>query len=137
MSQISIAVAGAHIAYNYLYDNMPMEWRDEDLFFAKLPNGHVIDVGWYPACEPNGWFKITLSDGEQNEIDSKRVVELDRLAGLIERMAAKSRDEILRTTSSVAESGRSLYSSPTNGSSCKVTVVDGDTYPVFRQAIAG
>ena len=91
----------ARITYNYLYENMPVDWREPDLLFVKLPNGNVIDVGWYPACDPAGLFKITLSDSDQNQIASIRTPELDQVAGMIEGLASDSRRNPARETSSM------------------------------------
>jgi hypothetical protein len=87
MNQIPIDIPGAQVTYNYLYENMPVDWREEDLLFVKLPNGCVIDVGWYPACDPDGWFKITLSDSAQNEIEAIKLRELERVRDAAQRLA--------------------------------------------------
>lgn len=97
MNQIAINIPGARITYNYLYEAMPLDWREEDLLFVRLANGYAIDVGWYPACDPNGRFKITLSDSAQNTIDVRRVFALDEVVRAVENFAQRD----TRTTSRV------------------------------------
>ena|SRR5271166_5071768 len=90
MKQLTVNIPGATVSYNYLYENMPLDWREEDLLFVRLPNGDVIDVGWYPACDPAGRFKVTLSDSVQNQIDTIRVTELDQVVDAVEGLALQS-----------------------------------------------
>ncbi|MFI5386508.1 MAG: hypothetical protein ACHQ50_10360 [Fimbriimonadales bacterium] len=97
--QMQINIAGAQISYNHLYENMPIDWREEDLLFVRLPNGNVIDVGWYPACDPKGRFKITLSDPAQNQIDSIRMLDLDQVVGAVEGLASDPAQNPARETS--------------------------------------
>lgn len=110
MTQLKINIPHAVVTYNYLFDQMPLEWREEDLLFVKLPNGNVIDVGWYPACDPNGKFKITLSDSAQNPIDITRTSELDQLIEIVGGLALRSQRTLAHVTSFYLD----LTSSPTN-----------------------
>jgi len=31
--------------------------KDEDIYQEEYPAG-IVDIGWYPACDPQGCFKI-------------------------------------------------------------------------------
>jgi hypothetical protein len=98
VKQLEFNIPGAAISYNYLYENMPIDWREEDLLFVRLPNGNAIDVGWYPACDPTGRFKITLSDSTQNQIEAGRVHNLDQVVGAVEGLALGSMQRIVLPT---------------------------------------
>ena len=41
---------GAVISYNYLYEYLPFDWREEDLLFVRLPDGNTIG-GVSPAIQ--------------------------------------------------------------------------------------
>lgn len=88
MNQILIDIPEARVIYNYLYQNMPIDWREEDLFLAELPNGDYLDVGWYPACDPDGWFRIALRRSVNGvPIGVIRVVDPAHIADAAETLA--------------------------------------------------
>jgi hypothetical protein len=88
MNQILINVPQARVIYNYLYDDMPIDWREEDLFLAELPNGDYLDVGWYPACDPDGRFRIALRHSINGApIGAIRVVNPAHIADAAETLA--------------------------------------------------
>jgi hypothetical protein len=88
MNPIAFNIPGAEIVYNHLYPDMPLEWRDDDLLFVTLKNANTIDVGWYPACDPKGWFKITLSGPDQNAIDWARTPDMREMIQAVQSMAS-------------------------------------------------
>lgn len=102
---------------------MPIDWREEDLLFAILPNGDVIDIGWYPACDPAGFFKVTLSDAAQNQINSIRVFDLDQAVAAAESLALDSAQKSNRNASLSFEHKmlKSTHDS-TRTASCTATV---------------
>ena len=93
MNALKVNIPGAKISYNYLYENMPIGDREEDLLFLRLSNGEAIDVGWYPACDPMGRFKITLSDCTQKQINSITVRELDQVIPAVESLSPFARSD--------------------------------------------
>ena len=110
MNPLTFDVPNGIVTYNYLYDVMPIDWREEDLLFIRLQNGNTIDVGWYPACDPNGKFKITLSDSGQIPIDVTRTPELDQLVEIVGGLALRSQRTLAYVTSFYLD----LTSSPNN-----------------------
>jgi hypothetical protein len=137
VKKLSFEIPGAVITYNYLCDQMPVEWRESDLLFVKLPNGNTIDVGWYPACDPTGRFKITLSDSVQNQIDVSRVSDIDQLVGIIEGMALRSR----QSSNRVASTSVDLIGSPHNAaqsssSTSMAPVVYQNAFPAPQLQVA-
>ena len=56
---ISIPVPGAQVT-GELYDAYAPEDLDQDLLQVALPNGLVIDVGWYPGGDSSGAFKVVV-----------------------------------------------------------------------------
>ena len=91
----------------------------------RLANGYAIDVGWYPACDPNGWFKITLSDSAQNTIDVRRVRAIGEAVRAVENFANRN----TRTNSSVTLANPLAYrlcsfsQNATNSTSCEPMVI--------------
>jgi hypothetical protein len=124
LKQIIVDIPGSKVTYNYLYEDMPVDWREEDLLFVKLPNGYVIDVGWYPACDPAGQFKITLSDPHQNVVDVLGAPELDRVANAVESMARYSQFVGSRPLTIVTKylKGAALVTSMNSSSSIATTI---------------
>ena len=39
---------------------MNTEDLDEDLLQLELPDGCVLDVGWYPSCDPSGRYVLQI-----------------------------------------------------------------------------
>jgi hypothetical protein len=93
MKRIEPNIPGGRVTYNYLYRDMPIDWREEDLLFASLPDGKTIDVGWYPACDPDGLFRITLSNPDQTPVDVMRTPDIDQMVRAVESLASQSRQE--------------------------------------------
>ncbi len=129
MNQIPISIPGAQITYNYLYEDMPLDWREEDLLFVKLKNGYVIDVGWYPACDPNGRFKITLSDSAQNTIDVRSVLTVGEVVRAVENFGNRN----MWTTSHVTYRLCSFSQYATNSSSGEIMVIPNVNMSHFVQ----
>jgi hypothetical protein len=103
MNKIEPKIPGSTVTYNYLYDDMPLDWKEAELFFAILPNGNTIDVGWYPECDPNGAFKVTLRDSAQNRIDVMSTRDLNQMIFAIESLASQSaRQTVKPSTVSVS-----------------------------------
>jgi hypothetical protein len=138
MKQMSINIPDAQISYNYLYETMPIDWREEDLLFVKLPSSYVIDVGWYPACDPSGRFKITLSDSAQNQIDAKSVFDIDEVVVAVENLAdyAKRIGVPPKVTSMDAKPYIVLFDT-TNSSSCVMSVYRGGDFSRAPNAATG
>lgn len=109
MKKIEPKIPHARITYNYLYDSMRLDWMEQDLFFAILPNGNTIDVGWYPACDPDGQFKVALCDREQNQLKVKIVNTLEQVISAVERLAIAASDDKSRETSVSAEGGQRQF----------------------------
>jgi hypothetical protein len=100
MNQIQINLRGTETIYNYLYQDMPIEWREEDLLLVKLPDGDFIDVGWYPACDPTGWFKITLTNSTHDkEIKVIRVRDVDQVEHAVETLFRRWKGRTVQPTS--------------------------------------
>jgi hypothetical protein len=60
MNPISIRIpAGAEIA-NYLYPDLELADRTQDIVTVRLPTGYYVDAGWYPEHDPNGRFVIRV-----------------------------------------------------------------------------
>ena len=125
MKQLSFNIPGAVITYNYLYDHMPFDWREEDLLFIRLPNKELIDVGWYPACDPTGYFKVTLSDSTQNQIAAIRVRNLDQIVEIVEGLAVPTQHAPM---TSVSMDYRGLTQSAANSSSSSVLIYPSNPF---------
>jgi hypothetical protein len=136
VKKLSFDIPEAVITYNYLCDPMPVEWREADLLFVKLPNGNTIDVGWYPACDPTGRFKITLSDSVQNQIDVFKVSDIDQLVGAVEGLALRSRQSSNRVASSSVVLVGSPHNSVQSTSSSMAPVVLQNVYPAPQPQVA-
>jgi hypothetical protein len=133
MKQLEFNIPDAVITYNYLYEQMPVDWREEDLLFVRLPNGCVIDVGWYPACDPTGRFKVALSDSAQNPIDTIRVLDLDQVVRAVEGLALGSMQTVVLPTS-VSLENAVICSSQNSAHPVSCSIISlhtGDT-PVLR-----
>ncbi len=96
MNKIEPTIPGSTVTYNYLYDDMPLNWKEEELFFAILPNGNTVDVGWYPECDPNGAFKVTLRDSAQQRIDVMSTRDLNQMILAIESLASQSAPQAMK-----------------------------------------
>lgn len=136
MKQLGFNIPNAVVTYNYLYETMPVELREQDLLFVRLPNENVIDVGWYPACDPNGQFKITLSDSAQNQIDVFRVSDINQLVRIVEGLALRSTQSSNRVASSSVVLVGSPHNSVQSSSSSMVPVVLQNVYPAPRPQVA-
>jgi len=52
---------GSRVLFNHLdVDGADLAFLDTDLLAVLLPNGIVIDVGWYPAHDPGGAYAISV-----------------------------------------------------------------------------
>jgi hypothetical protein len=70
------------------------------LLFATLKNGNTIDVGWYSACDPKGWFTITLSGADQNAIDWARTPDMREMIQAVHSMGTGERNADTRVSRS-------------------------------------
>ena len=73
MNLLEIKVpAGSHVS-SYLYDSKTPQYLLQDLVVVELPNGIVIDAGWYPEYDPNGRYVVRVySPGRLEQIGRAR-----------------------------------------------------------------
>lgn len=57
-------IHGGDILFNSLHEDPDPALLMQDILGVRLPSGHVIDVGWYPQFDPEGRYKITLSNAD-------------------------------------------------------------------------
>ncbi len=63
--RIPLTVPQGSLVHNFLYPDLQAEDLSEDLVHVVLPNGIVIDAGWFPHADPNGHFVIRATEGAQ------------------------------------------------------------------------
>ena len=73
------------------------EYYNEDLLWIQRiqptstnwvtdPNGHILDLGWYPDADPKGTYRITLIRGNwSNELLKYESKERQKIRAIIER----------------------------------------------------
>ena len=69
----------------YLYDDPDPQGRGQDMVEIRLPNGIVIDAGWYPEGDPNGRYRIAFHQGAERLRENVGTQDIDELARKIER----------------------------------------------------
>ena len=45
-----------------VYDSMEPDFLLQDLVEVELPNGEIVDLGWYPEHDPTGQFRVVVFD---------------------------------------------------------------------------
>src|SRR5260370_39838846 len=62
----------------------------QDLLQVKLPSGVIIDVGWYPECDPTGHYRVVaFRDNWCNQLDSVQTREMSSVVATVQRLATK------------------------------------------------
>jgi hypothetical protein len=47
-----------------VYDSMEPDFLLQDLVEVALPNGEIVDIGWYPEHDPTGQFRVMVFDDQ-------------------------------------------------------------------------
>jgi hypothetical protein len=78
--------AGCQIAGD-LYDAPEPAGRGEDMIEITLPNGVIIDAGWYPEGDPKGRYRVAAHYGTEKLLPHLGTGDVQSLASLIEHVA--------------------------------------------------
>ena len=68
-------------------------YMDEDMLQGVLPNGKVLDVGWYPSLNPDGSFRVCVNESSQadwNPDFEGECRKLEELREIVHRTISKN-----------------------------------------------
>ena len=70
---------------NYLYPDLDLAERHQDLITIVLPTGYSIYVGWFPEYDKNGeyWIRASWENGEINPIKVRSISEVQQCVSLL------------------------------------------------------
>jgi hypothetical protein len=67
MNSITLNVPAAAVVKGELLCQYSIQDLDQDILEVELPNGVVIDVGWFPQYDPKGHFRLSVYHLYRNE----------------------------------------------------------------------
>jgi hypothetical protein len=74
----------------------------EDMIDIVLPNGKLISCGWYPDSDPNGAYKISVSDGFE-ELESIEISDVHVARSILEDLVVDFGHKVRFTSASSSE----------------------------------
>lgn len=101
MKQISLKLPDDAIVRGALYDTMDPLFLVQDILDVVLPDGVIIDVGWYPESDPSGEYRITVyQDTWQNKLLAQpiRVHDANSVAAEVSRLAFQHSRQVVAVT---------------------------------------
>jgi hypothetical protein len=97
---------------NHLYPTKAIGYLLEDLIVVVLPNGIIIDAGWYPEHDPSGKYVVRAYSRDWEEqigttVTATQPLEVRRIVEAIAQ--AFSRDLVSFSDALSSSSGSVLY----------------------------
>jgi len=119
MTPIPLHIRGPGIRVKgELFADSPLEHLDEDILQVSLPNGLTVDVGWYPACDEDGAFKVVVYRGHWRN-------QLFKCATRDPRAAAKAVESLVSVFRRYAFHTTASYDIPSEAGAAQVVARSG------------
>jgi hypothetical protein len=90
MKTVSLSLPADCEVVGELYDSPDPAARGEDMIEVHLPNGVVIDAGWYPEGAQDGAYRVALYLGSERLTPNFRTRDINAAAKRIQEVAWES-----------------------------------------------
>ena len=102
MNPIDLILPDGSAVYNRLFRTTDPAYLTQDVLAVRLPNGRMIDAGWFPEHDPAGSYLITISGREGSLINELPAPDADTVKKYVELLASVYSEEAINVAASGA-----------------------------------
>lgn len=109
MTTINLELPVGSAVYNRLYRATDPAYLTQDLLSARLPNGFMIDVGWFPEHDPNGAYILSVFDPWDEIIAEHSTRSVDEVKQWVEWLSSHYYRKTVNIPSSASMNDLKVY----------------------------